>query len=116
MNAHRRTTPASLAASLTLMLSFLSATLAPAVWAAWPPANLQVSPDVVAHLHSASAPDGSGGEIVVFEEDYRGTTDLFAIHVASDGTLPWGSGGKPICQAAGSQRLAVIVSDGAGGA
>ena len=111
MNAPRRTARASFASLLTLLPSSIVAILAPAAWAAWLPANLQISPDVVTHLRSASVADGNGGEIVVFEEDSSRDHRSLRCPVALDGSLPWGSDGEPICQAAGNQRLPVIATD-----
>jgi hypothetical protein len=58
-------------------------------------------------------PDGSGGTIVVWEDDYFGL--LAAQRVAANGSLLWGPAGVYVAPADGLQWSPVAVSDGAGG-
>jgi hypothetical protein len=50
-----------------------------------PPRIFQVSPNVVSRARSVAVADGSGGQIVVFEEDYRGNVDPYAQKLNSSG-------------------------------
>jgi flagellar hook capping protein FlgD len=85
--------------------------------AVWLPTNLKVSADVLTHARSTSVSDGAGGQIMVFEEDYRGNVDLYVQRINSSGSRLWGSSnGVALCTAAGNQRFPAIVADGAGGA
>lgn len=61
--------------------------------------------------------DGSGGAIVAWT-DLRGgfTYDVYAQHVAAAGTIAWAADGLGVCNAAGSQTVPGITTDGSGGA
>jgi hypothetical protein len=66
---------------------------------------------------SASAPDGLGGTITVWEDYRSGTTsDIYAQRVDAAGVSQWGPGGVAVCTAAGHQRNPQVASDGSGGA
>ena len=41
------------------------------------------------------APDGAGGTIVVWQESFRGTSDLYAQRVNASGVLQWAANGVP---------------------
>jgi len=56
--------------------------------------------------------DGSGGAIVVWDED---GTKIIAQHISSDGILLWGTG-IVICDTSGSQQKPRIIGDNLGGA
>jgi hypothetical protein len=61
--------------------------------------------------------DGSGGVIVVWEDDRNGTfTDIFAGTLTGAGTAPWTADGIAISTAGGYQTVPRIAGDGAGGA
>ncbi|HXV12580.1 MAG TPA: hypothetical protein VEC56_00105, partial [Candidatus Krumholzibacteria bacterium] len=65
-------------------------------------------------------PDGSGGAIVVWQDDRNGASDIYAQRVNSRGTSLWAANGVALCTAPGAQwvlaQWAAIVADGAGGA
>ena len=65
-----------------------------------------------------AVPDGAGGAIVVWQEGWTGSYDIYMHHVLSDGTLDQSipPDGRPLCAAAGWQTAPSVVSDGAGGA
>jgi hypothetical protein len=99
------------------MMAALCAVTARPARADWPSSNLPIAAGAVTRARAVSISDGAGGEIVVFEEDYRGSVDLYAQRLNSNGVRQWGSGsGVAICTAAQSQRFPAIVSDGVGGA
>ncbi|MBI3766698.1 MAG: hypothetical protein HY277_09405, partial [Ignavibacteriales bacterium] len=60
--------------------------------------------------------DGSNGAIIVWEDFGNGDADIFAQHVASDGSRQWTSTGVIIAQQANDQTLPKIATDGVGGA
>ncbi|MHA1310106.1 MAG: hypothetical protein ACTSQO_04175 [Candidatus Helarchaeota archaeon] len=61
--------------------------------------------------------DGSGGAIIVWEEQRNGIDyNIFAQKIDSAGNILWGSGGIYICSSSGDQHQPQICSDGAGGA
>jgi hypothetical protein len=62
------------------------------------------------------APDGSGGAIVVWEDDRNGSSDIFAQRLDGTGAALWDVGGVPVTTAAGDQFAPEIVPDGSGGA
>ncbi|HSG28971.1 MAG TPA: T9SS type A sorting domain-containing protein, partial [Candidatus Krumholzibacterium sp.] len=61
-------------------------------------------------------PDGEGGAIVVWINDYTGLADIYAQRLDKDGNLLWGPNGVPVCTATGQQYGPELVSDGKGGA
>ena len=66
---------------------------------------------------AASAPDGSGGTIVVWEDFRDGSTaDIYAQRVDAAGVPLWGEGGVAVCVSGGHQRNPQVASDGSGGA
>jgi hypothetical protein len=67
----------------------------------------QSSPGVVS--------DGSGGAIVVWQDDRFSDINLFAQRIGSDGTMMWAPGGVPVCTAPFSQTSASLVSIGSSG-
>jgi hypothetical protein len=61
--------------------------------------------------------DGSGGAIVVWEDDRGGAgSQIYAQRVNADGVAQWAAGGVALCTAAGSQYSPTAIADGAGGA
>src|SRR5262245_49121948 len=62
--------------------------------------------------------DGNGGAIVAWS-DYRNAStggDIYAQHVAANGTVTWTTNGNLVCGAAGEQTEPMIAPDGTGGA
>jgi len=80
----------------------------------WPPDGLGVCTAANSQFYPVLAGDGSGGVFVAWQ-DYRSGTDndIYAQHLASDGTLEtgWPADGWPVCQASNSQYYPVIASD-----
>lgn len=71
---------------------------------------------------AATAADGAGGAVVVFEAEPRrgpntGDCDLWAQRVSGDGSLLWNDGAKPVMVAdsTADERHPVVVADGTGG-
>jgi hypothetical protein len=61
--------------------------------------------------------DGSGGAIVVWQDNRNGTDyDIYAQHVDGSGSLRWMQAGVPVCTATDAQVDPTIISDGSGGA
>ena len=62
--------------------------------------------------------DGTGGVIVVWQDQRGGFFDVYAQRATADGTIApgWPEDGLPLCIATGDQTLPAIASDGAGGA
>jgi hypothetical protein len=92
--------------------------------AAWPPFGRAISTAPNGQTHSAAAPDGAGGSILVWQ-DQRDLpkVNLFAAHVLASGDLDpgWPVNGAPVVSnvaavIAGGPFRPLIVSDGAGGA
>jgi hypothetical protein len=63
----------------------------------------------------AIATDGAGGAIIVWDETYRGSSDIYAQRVDPNGVRLWAADGVAVCAATGSQFVPGAVSDGAGG-
>jgi len=68
----------------------------------------QYSPTIVS--------DGAGGEIIAFQDDRSGTSDMYAQCINASGTVQWTANGVAICTATGLQSSPRIVSDGLSGA
>jgi hypothetical protein len=62
--------------------------------------------------------DGTGGAIVVYVDDYSGSTDLDirAVRVNGSGNLAWSPGSRVICWETGIQKDPRVVSDNGGAA
>ena len=59
--------------------------------------------------------DGSGGTIIVWEDNRTGTTpDIYAQRVNSAGTAQWTANGVPVCTASSSQLFPQCVGDSSG--
>jgi hypothetical protein len=63
------------------------------------------------------ASDGAGGAIITWWDNRGGSvSDIYAQRVNASGAVQWTANGAPLCTDGGSQRYAVLASDGAGGA
>jgi hypothetical protein len=71
-------------------------------------ANTQGAPQLVS--------DGTGGAIIVWQDDRDGAWDVYAQRVNGSGTAAWTADGVIISNAANDQLVPQLVSDGAGGA
>ena len=58
--------------------------------------------------------DGSGGAVVVWEDNRGPDTDIYAQRISSDGRLLWPDTGIPVANASNAQLSPQIVSDGLG--
>lgn len=96
-----------------LTASILSLSLLPALALAWPQGNLLLTPVSLERTVPACVSDGLGGQILVWEEDYRGGLNLFAKRVDASGVTQWGP--SDVCTAAGHQKQPTICADGSGG-
>jgi len=96
--------------------TLLAPLLLPAVAFGWPAGNALVASDHLDRTRPASISDGVGGAIIVWEEEYRGATNIFAQHLDAAGAPLWGQGGIVVCSATGSEHFPAISSDGSGGA
>src|SRR5262249_27749647 len=93
--------------------------IAPASHAGWPNdplVNVPLCTNGSDQTVRAIVPDGTGGGIVVWVDSRNGNQDIFARRVNGRGAPQWTADGVVVCNAAGAQNGAVIVSDGAGGA
>ncbi len=61
-------------------------------------------------------PDGSGGAIVVWQDQRSGAFDVYAQRINSSGAVLWTTNGVALCTASGSQIYPFITPDGGGGA
>jgi hypothetical protein len=92
-------------------------------WAEWPFQGRAVCTAENGQTHSASATDGAGGAILVWQDARSTKVNLFAHHVLASGELDpaWPVNGRAvlanlIAVVAGGPFAPLIVSDGAGGA
>ena len=60
--------------------------------------------------------DGSGGAIVVWNDERNGRYDIYGQRLNSDGAIQWASGGVGIVTKTGDQYLDGIITDSGGGA
>lgn len=110
--------------ALGIVLATVLACSAPAgsVAATWPHDlnNLLVSAAPYLLENPVAAPDGSGGTIIVWQENHGGASlkDVAAQHVLASGIVDpaWPVNGRAICSAVNQQQDPKLVSDGAGGA
>ena len=87
----------------------------------WANNGVPVCDDPASPYDASIVPDGSGGAIVVWEDD-RGPTNVYAERVGHDGTVgpgetsAWIPDGTPVTTRAGVQQNPSAVPDGEGGA
>ena len=55
--------------------------------------------------------DGSGGAILVWEDDRNGNSDIYAQRLSADGNPQWAADGIPVCTAAYAEQLPVLARD-----
>lgn len=60
--------------------------------------------------------DGTGGALVVWQDNRAGYNDIYAQHVNSSGVALWTQDGLAVCNVAGDQSHPRITPDGVGGA
>ncbi|GAI54172.1 unnamed protein product, partial [marine sediment metagenome] len=58
--------------------------------------------------------DGSGGAVIVWEDNRGPDTDIYAQRISSDGQLLWPDMGVPVASASNAQLGPQIISDGMG--
>jgi hypothetical protein len=81
----------------------------------WAADGVAICTDAAEQLFPNLTSDNAGGAIVTWQ-DTRGTVDIYAQRVNGSGAAQWAVNGIVLCNAAGSQELPIIDSDGAGGA
>ena len=83
----------------------------------WLANGVQLAGTSAQQANVALTSDGAGGAIVAWQDGRNlANWDLYAQRVNSAGAIQWGAAGVPVCVAANHQMLAVMSSDGAGGA
>jgi hypothetical protein len=60
--------------------------------------------------------DGADGAVIVWEDSINGNLDIFAQHVAGNGTSTWTAGGVAVCTATDKQTNPRVVVDATGAA
>ena len=86
-------------------------------WSNNPKVNNPISTGANDRINSASASDGAGGAIIVWQDKRNGSTfDIYAQRVSPNGNNLWTENGLAICSADSDQVSPEIVSDGDGGA
>ena len=61
--------------------------------------------------------DGSGGAIIVWQDERAGLErDVYAAHLTAGGLQNWAAEGTPVCTAEGDQPVPAVAPDGSGGA
>jgi len=116
---HRPTRPASLLLALALLCG--SRTTPAAAASEWLAGGTPLCRAPGAQLRPTAIADGTGGAIVVWEDQSRShdaTTDLYAQRVTAEGLIAdgWPADGLAICTAVGSQLDPMLCTDGDGGA
>ena len=107
---------ASFAIPAILILSVcILVAAAPAVHAWWEPNGVAVATLPDRQTNPRACPDGMGGAIIVYDEDYGLAGSISAQRVSASGNILWAPDGVAVCWAPGLQYNAVAVSDGAGG-
>ncbi len=109
--------------SCVLASCLLVCALALPAWAQWYPTGVPVATALADQSAAVTAPDGSGGLYVVWQ-DYRNggvgnaLFDIYAQHILATGAIDpaWTPGGMPVCTLPEAQTKPSILADGAGGA
>jgi hypothetical protein len=84
----------------------------------WPATGVPVSTGATAFIPSNLIGDGGNGALIAWTDVGSGFGDILAQHILSTGVTDpgWAADGVPVCNGAGDQSLAIIATDGAGGA
>jgi len=86
----------------------------------WPEAGVIVCDESMEQVDPLICTDGAGGAIIAWGDNRNRVLedkwDIYGQRLDSDGAAQWTAGGVEICTAFGSQWLADLVPDGAGGA
>ena len=86
----------------------------------WPEAGIIVCDESMEQYDPLICSDGAGGAIIVWGDNrnkgFEDQWDIYGQRLDSGGVAQWTAGGIDICTAFGSQWLADLVPDGAGGA
>lgn len=98
----------------TILYFFLCALFIPLLSLAQSPGN-PVSIAGNNQTNPAMTTDGSGGTIVVWQDNRNGKYEIYAQRMNGDGNALWSVNGVPVC-AQDSNYKPMIVSDGSGGA
>ena len=87
-------------------------------WSSDPTINNPICTAGYDQLNPAIVSDGSGGAIIAYEYKHNSGTnpDIYAQRIDVNGVIRWTIDGVPISEAANSQLLPSITSDGFGGA
>jgi FlgD Ig-like domain len=103
----------------SLVLPMLLAIFARPARAQWHVDGGPVCTALNTQANQAIIPDGSGGVIIVWEDQRGGAvSDIYAQHVLASGAVDpsWPANGQVLCSALNNQIQPAIASDGAGGA
>ncbi len=68
----------------------------------------QTNPEVI--------PDGSGGAIIIWQDNRMGNFNIYAQRVDQNGNSLWAHDGVPVCEFPAGQFFPEVISDGQGGA
>jgi hypothetical protein len=82
----------------------------------WPDTSAVVCNAGPEQYAPAIVADSSGGAIVAWEDYRNGRSDLYAQHLAADGSRSWAPDGVALCRMPGDQFDVALASDHAGGA
>jgi hypothetical protein len=75
----------------------------------WTQNGVCVCGDQSSQSYPQIAPDGAGGAIIVWLDARSGSYDIYAQRLNASGNALWTAGGKPICEASGTQYMPVII-------
>ena len=82
----------------------------------WNPSGNAVSSRAADQRYPTGVPDGSGGCLVFWTDDFGANRQIYGQHISSQGALLWTSQGQAVDPRTHDQDKAVAVSDGSGGA
>jgi hypothetical protein len=102
---------------ILLSIALLIPSIAISQWSGNPKVNNLINNAANDQINSASASDGNGGAIVVWQDKRSGTNfDIYAQRINSSGAIQWTTNGVAICSVDSDQISPAIISDGNGGA
>ena len=99
-----------------LIAVLLFPSIASSQWSSDPKVNNLISNASGDQVNPASVSDGSGGAIIVWQDNRNGNYDIYAQRVNASGTVQWDANGVVICSVDSDQVSPVIISDGSNGA
>jgi hypothetical protein len=83
--------------------------------ASWTPNGVAICTSTGNQIYPDLIPDGSGGAVIIWQDQRSGNWDIYMQRVDADGDIIWVVNGNTVCNATLDQTAPEIIADGSGG-